>query len=48
MNKKLRETIKNKRNLLAIRVAKHYANVSCPLITYQEKLPDEVKKLRKQ
>ncbi|MGN0319479.1 MAG: cyclic lactone autoinducer peptide [Lachnospira sp.] len=28
-------------------VAEHYANVACPIITYQPKMSDEVKKLRK-
>ncbi len=45
--KKIKKLIADKRDDLAIKVAKHYANVTCPLITYQQKLPDEVKKLRK-
>lgn len=28
------------------KVAEHYANVVCPIITYQPKMSDEVKKLR--
>lgn len=32
---------------VAYSIAKHYANVSCPLFTYQTKMPDSVKKMRK-
>lgn len=32
---------------IAYSIAKHYANVSCPLFTYQTKMPDSVKKMRK-
>lgn len=31
----------------ATKVATHYANVTCPLLTYQPKMSNEVKKLRK-
>ena len=32
---------------VAIKAAEHYANVSCPLVLGQPKLPDAVKKLSK-
>lgn len=32
---------------IAIHTAGHYANTACPLITYQPKVNNEVKKLRK-
>ena len=41
--KKMQEIIKN----VAIRVAKADANATCPCITYQPKMPDAVKKMRK-
>ena len=44
--KKIKKLVEDKRDALAIKVAKHYANVSCPLITFQSKLPDEVIALR--
>ena len=47
MSKKIREVIEEKKQVLAVKVAKHYANVSCPFITYQPELPEEVKKLKK-
>ena len=31
----------------AVKTAVHYANVSCPLLFYQPKLKEVVKKLRK-
>ncbi len=32
---------------IAYMTAKHYANVNCPLITYQPKMNPGIKKLRK-
>ena len=32
---------------VVLRVAEHYANVTCPLVVYQPKMPESVKKLRK-
>ena len=32
---------------LTTKIAEYYANVSCPLIMYQDKMPEEVKALRK-
>ena len=45
--KKIKKLVEDKRDALAIRVAKHYANVSCPLITFQPMLPKEVLNYRK-
>ena len=41
--KSVSDAIKN----LAKRSAIHYANVACPVITYQPKAGQEVKRLRK-
>ncbi|MBO7565399.1 MAG: cyclic lactone autoinducer peptide [Clostridiales bacterium] len=40
-------SVKNAGKALAVRVAEHYVNVSCPLIFHQPKLPESVKGLRK-
>lgn len=32
---------------VATRVAEHYANVTCPLVVFQPKMTDSVKRLRK-
>ena len=32
---------------LSVKVAAHYANVACPILTYQPKMSEEVKKLRR-
>ncbi len=45
--KKIKKLIVDKKEALALKVAKHYANVSCPLITFQPELPNAVKQLRK-
>lgn len=42
-NGKMQRIIK----MIAIKVAKMDANTACPCITYQPKMPDAVKKLRK-
>ena len=47
MKTKIVKGIKDRRDALAIRVAKHYANISCPLITFQPEMPRAVKQLRK-
>ncbi len=31
---------------IAIKTASHYANVTCPVITYQPKISDAIKRLR--
>lgn len=31
---------------IAIKTARHYANVTCPVITYQPKISDAIKQLR--
>lgn len=31
---------------IAIKTASHYANVTCPVITYQPKISDAIKQLR--
>lgn len=46
MKMKIVKKINDSRDALAIKVAKHYANVSCPLITFQPRLSEEVKTLR--
>lgn len=33
--------------VVATKTAEHYANTACPLITYQPRMSEEVKKLRK-
>ena len=47
MMKKGKREIVRKIDKIAEKLAVHYANVTCPLITYQQKLPKEVQKLRK-
>lgn len=37
----------NAAKFVAVKVAKHYANVTCPFLTYQPIMNKEVKKLRK-
>lgn len=32
---------------IAMKTASHYANVTCPVITYQPKVSDAIKQLRK-
>ncbi len=44
---KIKMKIANNVKNVAVKVATHYANVSCPFITYQPKVSKEVKKLRK-
>lgn len=43
----LRVDIKEVGKKVAIKAAEHYANVSCPLVLGQPKLPEAVKKLSK-
>ena len=43
INKKIADSVKQ----VAVKVTKHYANVTCPFLTYQPQLSKEVKKLRK-
>lgn len=45
--KERRKKMKNLINKIAIWVATTDANTACPCITYQPKLPESVKKLRK-
>lgn len=47
MLKKLKELTADNITRLSINTAKHYANVACPLITYQPKINKDVKKLRR-
>lgn len=39
--------IENVGKKTAIMMATHYANVTCPMVIFQPKLPESVKKLRK-
>ncbi len=43
LDKKIAELTKK----TAIKVATYYANVACPFITYQPKMSNDVKKLRR-
>lgn len=45
--KKENKTIKNLVEKLAVKIAAAEANAACPFITYQPKLPQSVKSLRK-
>lgn len=45
--KKQKISFKQVGKKIAIRAAEYYANVSCPLVVYQPKMPASVKKLRK-
>ena len=42
-----KKSTKNLAKKLTTKVAEYYANVSCPLIMYQDKMPKEVMALRK-
>lgn len=43
----VKSKVANKSKAFATRAAVHYANVSCPFLTYQPKMSKEVKNLRK-
>lgn len=45
--KEQKNKVKEIKEMIAYSIAKHYANVSCPLFTYQTKMPDSVKNMRK-
>lgn len=45
--KKEKKALQNAVEKIAIKVAKMDANTACPCISYQPKLPQAVKKLRK-
>ena len=47
MKKEIRKVLKDAGRKVAVGVATHYANISCPLVFYQPKMKDSVKKLRK-
>ena len=47
MTKEVKQVMAGKLQKLSVKVAAHYANVACPIITYQPKMSAEVKKLRK-
>lgn len=47
MKKDSRKGLKEFGKKVAVGVATHYANVSCPLVFYQPKMKDSVRKLRK-
>ncbi len=48
MNKKgFVQNLKAQGKKVAKEVAGHYANVTCPLVVYQPKMSESVKKLRK-
>lgn len=47
MQKRINKEISKIARKAAIKAASYYANVACPFITYQPKMSDEVKKLRK-
>lgn len=46
-NQKTPSSMKRFGKKLAVRAAEHYANVSCPLVVYQPKMTESVKRLRK-
>ena len=45
--KKNKKKLRNLINKIAIKIATMEANTACPCITYQPKVPESVKKLRK-
>lgn len=47
MRSKINEKIADSIKQAAVKVAMHYANVTCPFLTYQPQISKEVKKLRK-
>ena len=44
---KIRKKLSDSSKSVLKNVAIHYANVACPFFTYQPKISEEVKKLRK-
>lgn len=47
VTKDVKRIVAGKLQNLSVKVAAHYANVACPILTYQPKMSEEVKKLRK-
>ena len=47
MTKNTKKIVATKLMTATEKVAEHYANVACPIISYQPKMSDKVKKLRK-
>ena len=45
MKKDIKKIVANKLMTATEKVAEHYANVACPIISYQPKMSDEVKKI---
>ncbi|ACR73243.1 cyclic lactone autoinducer peptide (plasmid) [Lachnospira eligens] len=43
MTKDVKQVMAGKLQKLSVKVAVHYANVACPIITYQPKMSAEVK-----
>lgn len=44
---KVKRVMKKVKELVAIKIATRDANVACPYLTYQPRLPETVKKLKK-
>ena len=47
MTKDVKRIVAGKLQNLSVKVAAHYANVAFPILTYQPKMSEEVKKLRR-
>ncbi len=46
MRKKIINKIKQHSKKAAIGIARYYANVACPMVVYQPKMKESIKKLR--
>lgn len=46
-SEKSKNSMKKVGKAVVLRVAEHYANVTCPLVVYQPEMPESVKRLRK-
>ena len=44
---KSKNSMKKVGKAVVLRIAEHYANVTCPLVVYQPKMTESVKRLRK-
>lgn len=44
---KIKPVMADLSKMVAEKVARHYANVACPFLTYQPKVTKEIKSLRK-